>query len=292
MLEHPRGGGTSWSDVNSAAAWTVRVSVAASSSSSSWQPLSATATWNWEPSLWCDRVSDGASPARSTQSMPWASTDLVVVERKRPKASVTRSVTFFDKAEIIEIPMAETKKIPIDEGAELLPVLQTKSRCRSLFRSEGEDGDCRQPLPPVSSDYLALMGPVAMATDVLLTPLAQMSDVWAFLKRPGGFAALIEANRSPFDLLIRKLSLLPPPQVADYKPPEPLEPPPPVMPPPPLLPPPLGPEEHEAFRDTNWRYFQRYSSEGFVSFCRAPIVGGAVEVRLDVRNVEWPMVDL
>jgi hypothetical protein len=251
--------------------------------------------------------------------MPWASTDLVVVERKRPKASVTRSVTFFDKAEIIEIPMAETKKIPIDEGAELLPVLQTKSRCRSLFRSEGEDGDCRQPLPPVSSDDLALMGPVAMATDVLLTPLAQMSDVWAFLKRPGGFAALIEANRSPFDLLIRKLSLLPPPQVADYKPPEPLEPPPPVMPPPPLLPPPqvadykppepleppppvmppppllpppLGPEEHEAFRDTNWRYFQRYSSEGFVSFCRAPIVGGAVEVRLDVRNVEWPMVDL
>jgi len=59
------------------------------------------------------------------------STDLVVVERNRSKASVKRSVTFFDEAEIIEI--------PIDEDAELLPILRTRSKNAPQLHAQPDD---------------------------------------------------------------------------------------------------------------------------------------------------------
>ena len=165
--------------------------------------------------------------------------------------------------------------------------------CHSLFRLNDEDEDCRQPLPRVSDDYLTLMGPVATATDALLTPLAQMSDFWAFLRRPGGFAAMLEANFSPFDIW-RKLPeslqpppplmppppltppppLLPPPPDASYKPPGPLEPPPPLMPPPPLLPPPPSPP----WERPACPFLNRYVT--------------ADRTSQELRAIEWPMVDL
>jgi hypothetical protein len=144
---------------------------------------------------------------------------------------------------------------------------------RVTFRLEDEDVDCRQPLPPVSDDHLTQVGPVATATDVLLTPPAQLSDFWAVLRRPGGFDAMIEANHSPFDMwrtlpdslqpppprsppppLEPPPPLMPPPPETSYKPPEPTEPPPPLTPPPQVVPARRSTGHAWQWHDNKWHY--------------------------------------